>query len=189
MLDKAMDEQTLIQRVQDGNVEAYGPLMDLHVRRLRAILALNAPAAHLIDEIAHEAFVFAFRNIHEFQRGTSFFAWLKTIAWNILRAEVQRFSREQANQSKYAERRVTETVGERTPDGCERELSGLESCMRDVPPKMRELLAMRYTFAFSTKEIAERAGHSAAWVRTTLFRLRRQLKECVQKKLATERPS
>ena len=38
-----MDEQSLIQQVQEGNLEAYGGVMDLHIRRLRAVIALNAP--------------------------------------------------------------------------------------------------------------------------------------------------
>ena len=54
-----MDEQSLIQQVQEGRLEAYASLMDLHVRRLRAVIALNAPVPHLVDEIAHETFVFA----------------------------------------------------------------------------------------------------------------------------------
>ena len=74
-----MDEQSLIQKVQEGNLEAFGSLMDLHVRRLRAVIALNAPVPHLIDEIAHETYVFAFNHINDFQRGTSFFAWLKSL--------------------------------------------------------------------------------------------------------------
>ena len=183
-----MDEQSLIQRVQEGDVEAYGPLMDLHVRRLRAVVALNVPASHLVDEIAHETFVFAFNHIQEFQRGTSFFAWIKSVAWNLVRAEVQRFSREQANQVKYAGRRVFEVLPVKSDERTEREIDCLQSCVQQVPPRLRELLAMRYTFAFSTKEIADKAQHSAAWVRTTLFRLRRQLKECVQSKLAVEKP-
>ena len=83
-----MDEQSLIQQVQEGKFEAFGSLMDVHVRRLRAVIALNAPVPHLIDEIAHETYVFAYNHIHDFRRGTSFFAWLKSIAWNLLRAEM-----------------------------------------------------------------------------------------------------
>ncbi len=177
-----VDEQSIIQQVQDGNVEVYARLMDLHVRRLRAFVALNAPVPHLIDEICHEAFVFAHRHVGEFQRGTSFFAWLKSIAWNLLRAEVQRFSREQANQLRYAERRVFEVV----TSGNEAELGGLESCLEKIPPRMRDLLRMRYAFALSTREIAERFAHTSAWVRTTLFRLRRQLRECMQQTMAVE---
>lgn len=182
-----MDESSLIQRVQEGDRAAFAEVMDLHVRRLRAFIALNAPAAHLIDEIAHEAFVFAYNHVHEFQRGTSFFAWLKSIAWNLLRAEVQRFSREQANQMKYAEQRLFEVVPAKPVEKATRELEGLENCLDRVPPKLKDLLKMRYALAYSTREIAERFDQSAAWVRTTLFRVRRQLKDCVESRLSAEK--
>jgi RNA polymerase sigma-70 factor (ECF subfamily) len=182
-----MDEQSLIQQVQEGNLEAFGQLMDVHVRRLRAVIALHAPVPHLIDEIAHETYVFAFNHIHDFQRGTSFFAWIKSIAWNLLRAEIQRFSREQANQSKYAERRVVEVAPQKAPEHAVKELDGLEKCLERVPPRLKQLLQMRYHLSFSTEEIADRAGQSSAWVRTTLCRLRKQLKDCVEDRLAAEK--
>ena len=186
---RTMDEQSLIQKVQEGNLEAFGSLMDVHVRRLRAVIALNAPVPHLVDEIAHETFVFAYNNIQEFQRGTSFFAWIKSIAWNLLRAEVQRFSREQANQLKYAEKRVVEAFPVKDPEKAPKELDGLEKCLERVPPKLKQLLQMRYHLSFSTQEIADKVDQSAAWVRTTLCRVRRQLRDCVNDKLATEKTS
>ena len=178
-----MDDQSLIQQVQEGKFEAFGSLMDVHVRRLRAVIALNAPVSHLIDEIAHETYVFAYNHIHDFKRGTSFFAWLKSIAWNLLRAEIQRFSREQANQMKYAEKRLFEVVPVKPLEQSARELEGLESCLERVPPKLKQLLQMRYNLSFSTQEIADRVDQSSAWVRTTLCRLRRQLRDCVQDKM------
>ena len=53
---------------------------------------------HLIDEIAHETYVFAYNHIQEFQRGTSFFAWLKSIAWNLLQTLAQRLRTAQGEQ-------------------------------------------------------------------------------------------
>ena len=182
-----MDEQSLIQQVQEGNLEAFGQLMDVHVRRLRAVIALNSPVSHLIDEIAHETYVFAFNHIQDFQRGTSFFAWLKSIAWNLLRAEIQRFSREQANQAKYADRRVVESTPFKSVDLSAAELDQLESCLQRIPPRLKQLVEMRYRLSFSTQEIAERAGQSSAWVRTTLCRLRKQLRDCIHDKLALEK--
>ncbi len=130
-----MDEQSLIQKVQEGNLKAFGSLMDIHVRRLRAVIALNAPVPHLIDEIAHETYVFAFNHINDFQRGTSFFAWLKSIAWNLLRAEIQRFSREQANQLKYAEKRVFDVAPGKPLEHSAKELDGLREVPRARPPE------------------------------------------------------
>ena len=182
-----MDEQSLIQQVQEGNLDAFGSLMDLHVRRLRAVIALNAPVPHLIDEIAHETYVFAYNNIQKFQRGTSFFAWIKSIAWNLLRAEIQRFSREQANQHKYADRKLFDVLPGKSMAASARELDGLQRCLERVPPRLKRLVQMRYALSFSTQEIADHANQSSAWVRTTLCRLRKQLRECVEDRLTSEK--
>ena len=60
------DDDTLIQAIQQGKPEAFERFLDRHVHHVRAFLALKAPVAHLVDELAHEAFVFAYRNVHEF---------------------------------------------------------------------------------------------------------------------------
>ena len=90
------DDDSFVQAVQRGDHENFEPLLDRHLPHVRAFLALKAPIPHLVDELAHETFVFAFRNLGKYTPGTSFRAWLRAIAWNLLRAEVQRFSREQA---------------------------------------------------------------------------------------------
>ena len=65
-----VNEDNLIEKVKKGQVEAFGELMELHMRRIRAFIALNAPVPHLIDEVAHESFVFAYRHIEDFETGT-----------------------------------------------------------------------------------------------------------------------
>ena len=65
-------EDALILKVQAGDLQAFEPLVDQHLPPVRAFIALRTPAAHLVDELAHETFVYAFRNIHAFGAGTSF---------------------------------------------------------------------------------------------------------------------
>src|ERR1051325_3494247 len=102
------DENALILRVQGGDLQAFEPLVDRHLPQVRAFIALRTPAAHLVDELAHETFVYAFRHIQEFERGTSLANWLRAIAWNLLRAEILRFSRQQVNHTRYAQARRLE---------------------------------------------------------------------------------
>lgn len=170
---KAMDEASLIQRVQLGESEAFGDLITLHAGRLRGVLALTAPSAHLIDELAQEAFVFAFTHIREFQRGTSFGSWIAAIARNLVRRELLRFSRERANRMRYAERRIRLSPARET--GSPR-LERLESMLRQVAPEGRKLLEWRYRESLPAAEIARRLGRSDSWVRTALWRLRRELR-------------
>lgn len=179
-------ETSVIAAVQRGEVEAFEPLVEHHLTYIRAFIALKAAVPHLVDELAHETFVFAYRNIEDFAPGTSFRSWLRAIAWNLLRAEIQRFSRQQANHARYAQSRFWELTGKRTERQATREVDYLEECIQQTPELMRDLLRLKYREECSSEEIADRLERSLAWVRTTLFRVRQQLKQCIEKKLTEE---
>ena len=189
MEDLAKLEERLVLEVQRGGLEAFGRLMDLHVRRLRTFIALRVPVPHLIDEIAHDTFVFAYHNIGRFQAGTSFFAWIRAVAENLLRAEIQRYSREQVNQLNYIEYRLLERASAEVPVADSREADHLEECLGQVPPSLRELVDLKYKFAYSAAEIADVLNRSLAWVRTTLCRVRKQLRDCIRSKAAAAPPA
>src|SRR3974390_2873750 len=123
-----LDEHTLIKRVQVGDLNAFEPLVDAHLPEIRAFLALKVPAAHLIDELAHETFVYAFRNFRDFTPGTNLKLWLRTIAWNLLRAEILRFSREQAHQLRYAQERYLQLASDETGPPISNEAEFLGEC-------------------------------------------------------------
>lgn len=167
------DEQSLIQHVQEGESEAFGDLIGLHADRVRGVLALTAPSPHLIDELAQETFVFAFTHIHEFRRGTSFSYWLAAIARNLVRQEVLRYSRERQNRMRYAEGKVRPSTPRETFSP---RLERLETMLRQVAPQVRKLLEWRYRESLPTTEIARRLGRSDTWVRTTLSRIRQELR-------------
>jgi len=74
------------------------------------------------SEIVHETFVWAYRHLDEFQSGTSFQAWLRAIAWNLIRAELQRFAREHKHRKDYFKHRLwldRIAAGEECADGRE----------------------------------------------------------------------
>ena len=182
------DEDALVLKVQRGDLQAFEPLVDKHLPHVRAFIALRTPAAHLVDEVAHETFVHAFRNIHEFAAGTSLANWLRAIAWNLLRAEILRFSREQANHVRYAQARRLELVESHSDLSKSREAEFLEQCVEQLPDSMRELLTLKYHSEHSSEEIAQQLKRSTAWVWTMLFRVRQQLKECIAGKLRGKQP-
>jgi RNA polymerase sigma-70 factor (ECF subfamily) len=169
--------------VQRGGIEAYSQLVERHVSRLRAFIALNSPVPQLVNEIAHEAFVYAYLHIAEFDSG-SFFQWVKAIARNLLRAEIQRFSREEVNKAHYAEYQVVALAAPSTPVTASREVEFLEQCLQELDASVRKLLNEKYVLGFSAKEIAARLQQSEAQVKSTLFRLRQQLRQCIDGRMA-----
>ncbi len=100
----------LVEAVQRGEPQSFESLLDRHLDHIHAFVCVKLPVPHLADEIAHETFVFAFRHIHEFTIGTAFRAWLRAIAFNKVRAEIERYCREEANKLSYAEHRLMEAA-------------------------------------------------------------------------------
>ena len=69
------------------------------------------------------------------------------------------------------------------PEG--RRMEALRECLESVPERSRQLLHLRYFDGHSCHEVAQRVGASADAVYQRLSRLHRQLKQCVDQKLAT----
>lgn len=127
------DDAQLVAAVQAGAVQAFDPLVERHLDALHAFVALKLPVPHLVDEITHETFVFAFRRIAEFTPGTSFRAWLRAIAANKIRAEIERYAREERNRLTYAERRELDAARESPTTPESPELDALTACLDVVP--------------------------------------------------------
>jgi RNA polymerase sigma-70 factor (ECF subfamily) len=181
-----LDEAGLVRAVQGGDAAAYAPLVAHHLPHIHAFIALKLPVPHLVDELAHETFVFAYRQLHAFKAGTSLRAWLRAIAANKVRAEIERYLREQANHLRYTEHRLLELSLAQPDDAVAAEIEAMQDCLGQLPAYQRQLLDWRYHDAVPADEMARRLERSVAWIRTMLFRIRQQLRDCIEAKLAQE---
>ena len=171
-----------------GRLEAYETLIHRHAARLKAFVSMRLPVPHLVEEIAHEAFVFDYKHLDDFEIGTDFGKWLRAIGHNLVRKEVLRYSRAEKNQEKYLEHCLVERSSV-AGDAWRPEspvVAFLEECLAAMPDAQRDLLGERYRWSRSTRELAARTGRSEAWVRTNLCRMRAALRACVEGKLIAE---
>jgi RNA polymerase sigma-70 factor (ECF subfamily) len=185
---QSRDDAALVAAVQQGEADAFAPLLDRHLPAIHAFIALKLPVPHLVDELAHDTFVFAYRNIARFSAGTSLRAWLRAIAANKVRAETERYRREQSNQLHFTEHRLLELAGAQSDDDASREVEAMQRCIEEVPPHLRRVLDLKYHDEYSAEEMAERLQRSVPWVRTTLFRIRQQLRDCITARLTGGAP-
>lgn len=184
----AAKDEGLVRAAQAGDSEAFAALLDAHLPHVRTFIALKAPVAQLVDEVAHDAFVFAYRHLAEFQAGTSFRAWVRAIAWNLLRAEVQRYAREQQNLDRLAAWHVEAALADGDVGETSAGAEHLEHCLGELTGPLRELITLRYQEDCSTGEISVRLRRSLVWVRVSLFRVRAQLRDCIERKLGERKP-
>ncbi len=171
-----MENAHLLELARTGDGQAFADLVQPHLRRLRASIALRAPARHLVDEVAHDAVVHAYRTLETFD-GADLGAWLSRIAWHLLRAETQRFARQQVQLSRYAVEMLRETA---SPANFSDEISRLQRCLEALPGHLRSLVEQRYHEGLSSESMAERLGRTAEWIRTNLYRLRSRLRSCME---------
>jgi RNA polymerase sigma-70 factor (ECF subfamily) len=179
-----VEEDALIRAVQAGGLEEFESLIHRHGSHLRAFVAMRLPIAHLIDELAHETFVFAYRHIADFEVGTDFGKWLRAIAFNLIRQETLKHQRVAKNHERYLEYCLVQSSAKavRVEDPA---IAHLEECLEALPDAQRALLGMKYRLSQSSREMAQALGQSEAWVRTTLCRVRSALRECIDAKAAT----
>src|SRR6185369_4968552 len=137
------DDAELIRRVQAGDVDAFAPLVRRHVPAIQAFIALRLPMANA-SEMTHETFVFAFRNLAKFEAGTQFRAWLRAIASNLIRAELQRFAREQVNLSRLEQAQIGAFSRGTEPEPATDGAAFLEECLNELPDHTRRLIEERY---------------------------------------------
>ncbi|MEW6158899.1 MAG: sigma-70 family RNA polymerase sigma factor [Verrucomicrobiota bacterium] len=181
------DEADLIRAVQRGEIERFAELVELHLDHIRGFIALKLPFPHLVNEIAHETFVFGYRRIEEFAPGTSFRGWLRAIALNLIRAELQRFHRQQSNELNLARQQLLQTDAFHASSTQPNRLEALEECLAELPPAFRELIDLKYTQQLPIEQIAHRHQRTETAVWQSLFRLRQQLKLCIEGKMQTIR--
>ena len=178
-------EETLVKNVQNGDLASFEALIESHASHLRAFVAMKLPVPHLIDEIAHEAFVFAHRHINEFEAGTDFGKWLRAIAYNLVRKETLRHQRSVKNQEKFLEHCLVQSAGADGLGPGSSAVAFLEECLAELPDNQKSLLERKYSLSESSREMAEALDKSEAWVRTTLCRIRTALRGCIEQKMGT----
>ncbi|HTL17654.1 MAG TPA: sigma-70 family RNA polymerase sigma factor [Patescibacteria group bacterium] len=178
-----MELEAALQRVRDGDLEAYGTVIELTASRLRAFLALRVPDRDLVDETAHEAYIIAYEKLDQYVPNTNFEAWLRQIAFLLLRNACRRRRATGAG----ALERLAFLAAPSGPDTLElrEDIDRLQHCLDQLEPPARELLDLRYRQRMTPADIASRTGRKAATIRSLLTRLRQILRQCMEPPYAT----
>lgn len=181
-MSDSLTDADLARSVMTGHEPAFRELLTRHLQPLRSYLALRAPVPDLIDEVAHDAFVFAYRRMADFSEG-SMQAWLRSIAQNLLRDRLKAYARESVRRERYGEHLRWELALAGAERPVSDEADHLDSCLAILPENLRQMLTLRYEQQMTSEEIAAQTGRSALAIRTLLVRIRHQLKQCIEERM------
>jgi RNA polymerase sigma-70 factor (ECF subfamily) len=162
--------------------EALGCRVEL-VAYARAVLG-NYTAA---EDVVQEAMLVVVKKFDQFQEGTSMLAWCRSI----VRLEVLRMKQQRQRERTLAERLLDDAIDAafdefqtaQRRDDAESWRQALERCLERVPERGRRVLKARFVDELSYRQIGERVGMTLEAVRKALFRLKKQVRSCVETSL------
>lgn len=179
----------LVEEVLAGNTQSFAGLVRLFqdaVWRIAASLLRDRDAT---ENLVQQVFVDAYFHLDQYEPGTDFGAWIRTVARNRLRKELRTASREDRRLATYRERlaeRLRAEAGDRT-DEAEAYLAALRGCRHALPPRDSTILTLRYERGLSFEEIARRQGQTPEAVQRMISRIRFRLRDCIKSKLANSK--
>jgi RNA polymerase sigma-70 factor (ECF subfamily) len=177
-----------IEAVKSGDVDAYGVVLNAYQRRLRAAVAAKCPPGIDPDEIAHVAFIEAYKRIDRYQGGTKFYVWLWVFARNTLLAQIKKARRRARHREDYVNQMIIDQIEQELADETPAEdsyLLALRACVTRLSEEARALLRMRYDERIPLKKASETIGNSVSALKFQLFAIRKSLRDCVQKQVST----
>jgi RNA polymerase sigma-70 factor (ECF subfamily) len=179
-----------LRRAQNGDPDAYGQVVAAMQARLRSFIAGYVPRATWVDDLAQQAFVSAYQSLKSFRVGTDFYAWLRQIAYNHLRAELEKTKRRRRLETDYLQEIGAAELSRRLDrDNPEEDaLEALRDCVSRLPDTSREIVQRHYGDGLPLAEIAGSLGRPAGSLKVTLFKIRARLRDCVEKKRAAAQP-
>ena len=180
----------ILRRAQGGDPDAYGTVVAATQARLRSFIAGYVPRAAWVDDLAQQSFISAYRSLGNFRVGTDFYAWLRQIAFNHLRAELEKARRRKRIESDYLQELVASEMERRLDrdPADEDALDALRDCVSRLPETSRDIVRRHYGDGSPLAEIAGFLGRPAGSLKVSLFKIRVRLKECIERKRAEARP-
>lgn len=187
-------DQVLVERVQQGDKQAFGLLVSKYQRKLIRLLSrwIRDPAE--VEDIAQEAFIKAYRALPGFRGDSAFYTWLYRIgintAKNYLAAQGRRAPTSTGFDSEEAEG-FDEGEQLRDNNTPERILmskqigSTVNAAMAALPEDLRTAITLREIEGLSYEEIAQIMSCPIGTVRSRIFRAREAIAEKLKPLLET----
>jgi RNA polymerase sigma-70 factor, ECF subfamily len=183
---QAAQEIQWIKRAQQGDAEAFAPLVQKHQQRVFSLAYHLVRRRDEVEDLAQEIFIKAFRAIRSYNFQSSFATWLSRIATNhcydYLRRE--RSSRvsyywQMGENSQQELEANAESLPERAPNHEDHAVMKdlVSKLLDDAPENDKEILVMKELQDYSVEEIAAVLNLKPTTVKVRLHRARKRMLE------------
>lgn len=176
----------LVERTVAGDQRAFELLVIKYQRRIERLIGRMVRDADLVEDIAQETFIRAYRALSQFRGEAQFYTWLYRIAVNTAKKALMELKRDptvsensfksgQSDESDETSPLENELISSETPEAV---LAGKEiaqmvnAAMEALPEELRQAITLREIEGLSYEEIAEVMNCPIGTVRSRIFRAR-----------------
>lgn len=181
----------LVQRTVAGDQRAYGLLVLKYQRRIQRLIGRMVRDVDLVEDIAQETFVRAYRALPQFRGDAQFYTWLYRIAINTAKKFLLELKQDLAiSQTSWVGEDDDETfwknqepIASETPESvlAAKEVAAVvNSAMDELPADLRQALVLREIEGLSYEEIAVAMNCPIGTVRSRIFRARDAVSEKIK---------
>ena len=174
----------LVQRAVAGDQHAYGLLVVKYQRRIQRLIGRMVRDVDLVEDIAQETFIRAYRALHQFRGDAQFYTWLYRIAINTAKkflGDMKRdrtvfgtdFKLDSEKDETYSPRNEPTTL--ETPESvlAAKEIAAaVNAALAALPDDLRQALTLREIEGLNYEEIADMMNCPIGTVRSRIFRAR-----------------
>ena len=174
----------LVERTVAGDQRAYELLVIKYQRRIERLIGRMVRDTDLIEDIAQETFIRAYRALHQFRGEAQFYTWLYRIAVNTAKKALVDMKRNPvitdsalrgSDDDDETSRVGNELTTEETPETvlAAREIAeAVNAAMEALPEDLRQAVTLREIEGLSYDEIAAAMSCPIGTVRSRIFRAR-----------------
>lgn len=174
----------LVERTLAGDARAFDLLVLKYQRRIQRLIARMVRDVDIVEDITQEAFIRAYRALHQFRGDAQFFTWLYRIAVNTAKktlldmrhnplvSEAVFKADDESDETFWA---GNEPIAEETPESsyAAQELAAaVQAALDSLPEDLRQALVLREMDGLSYEDIAVVMACPVGTVRSRIFRAR-----------------
>jgi RNA polymerase sigma-70 factor (ECF subfamily) len=191
--DRDIDQQ-LVERVQRGDKQAFGLLVEKYRRKLGRLLSRFIRDQAEVEDVVQEAFIKAYRALPNFRGDSAFYTWLYRIGINTAKNYLVSMGRrpQTSNDIEVEDAENFEDGDElRTMDTPETELmtkeiaKTVQMAIESLPEDLKTAIVLREIEGLSYEEIATMMDCPIGTVRSRIFRARESIAERLRPLLDT----
>lgn len=174
----------LVARTVAGDQAAFELLVIKYQRRIERLIGRMVRDVDLVEDIAQETFIRAYRALHQFRGDAQFYTWLYRIAVNTAKKFLLELKRDptitQAGMQSSDDEDETfyprnESINYETPESvlAAKEIAiAVNAALEALPEDLKQALTLREIDGMSYEDIAELMNCPMGTVRSRIFRAR-----------------